>query len=127
LTKQDTAERADAIAAAADKFVGDDLPLCVSSEYMRGICEVLADTFGVDDSENAKTEIWEEISAAHADRKLDFRARRIAHDVEKLHLDPRSADKWSLDQRRTLVTALNAAVRAGLTAAASDQEKETAR
>jgi len=59
------ATRDEAITAAA-LLLSDKLPHWTESDYVRGICEVIADTFGadVDDHDQAKDAVWSEI--AHA-------------------------------------------------------------
>ena len=61
MTARSTATRAEAIAAAVDKFLGaDTLPDWdgphAESEYMRGICEVLADTISEAQNDNRAEE-----------------------------------------------------------------------
>src|SRR5690606_41138074 len=59
------ATRAELVTAAA-LLLSDGLPHWTESDYVRGICEVIADTFGadVDDHDQAKDAVWSEILAA---------------------------------------------------------------
>src|SRR5690606_17350015 len=59
------ATRDEAITAAA-LLLSDKLPHWTESDYVRGICEVIADTFGadVDDHDQAKDAVWSEIALA---------------------------------------------------------------
>ena len=95
MTALTIATRAEAIAAAVDKFLGaDTLPDWdgphAESEYMRGICEVLADTFGTDDPENARSEIWEEMRIAFEHDKRRATAERITSAI----LEDESLGTW---------------------------------
>ena len=57
------ATRAEAIAAAVDKFAGEDrLPDWETNECMNAVCAVLADTFGTDSPWDARDQIWREMS-----------------------------------------------------------------
>src|SRR5690606_13117766 len=57
------ATRAEVFTAAA-LLLSDGLPHWTESDYVRGICEVIADTFGadVDDHDQAKDAVWSEIA-----------------------------------------------------------------
>lgn len=75
-----TVTRAEAIAAAAALYAGeDDMQKWRGHEYTRGITEVLADAFGADveDHDQAKEEIWHEIVTAQ--RALELEARASAY------------------------------------------------
>lgn len=57
--------RDDALTKAALLFDGGDpVPHWTESEYMRGICELIADTYGtdLDDHDQAKDEVWSTIA-----------------------------------------------------------------
>ncbi|WP_406245860.1 hypothetical protein ACI7YT_12530 [Microbacterium sp. M] len=83
MTAKTTATRAEAIAAAIDKFSGAEfLPDWAGggaeSDYMHGMCAVIADTFGTDDAENARSEVWEEMRIMFEAERLNRRAADYA-------------------------------------------------
>lgn len=109
-----------AIGSAADKFFGERLPFWDESEYVRGICEVLADTFGTDDPDSAKSEVWEKINAAHQRAALTAHAQKIARRISGDIPGTMDPETIVLDHA-DLIAALTAAALAGMT------EKEDAR
>ena len=81
MTKTENTTRAALVAAAADLWAGDDPPYWDASEYMRGMCELIANATGADDPMNATSEAWEEIAAAHKLASLRARAEQIAANI----------------------------------------------
>lgn len=82
MTAKTTATRAEAIAAAVERYKGDDLlPYWSDDEFMHGVCQSIADTFGVNDAENARSEVWEELRAAFELNKRRADAERIAREL----------------------------------------------
>lgn len=91
MTARNTATRAQAIAAAIDKFQGDDfLYHWEDHEYINGICSVIADTFGVNDPENARSEVWAELNAAFNAEKVRQAAKRLRR---SLHMQEQSDEE----------------------------------
>lgn len=79
MTAKTTATRAEAIAAAVARCKGDGfLIYWADHEYVHGVCRTLADTFGTDDPDNARSEIWEEMRIAFDHQNRRAEAERIA-------------------------------------------------
>lgn len=118
MTAKTTATRAEAIAAAVSRYAGDDfLMFWDQSEYIEGVCQTIADTFGVNDEGNARSEVWEEMRAAFEHGKRRAAAERIA--AEQIEIDYSAAQRtWDYlpnDARRDdLKTALTMAALAGM-------------
>lgn len=113
MTAKTTATRAQAIAAAAALYAGEkNLDAWADREYTRGILEVLADTFGADveDHDDARDAIWEEMRAEHARIERRAEAEQIAEDVETSYIP-------AVEQTEAVRDALIAAALAGMEAA----------
>lgn len=80
--KKDTVGRAELIDAAADLWLGaeegETLPTPDQDEYMRGLCELIANAAGAEDPYNGKEEVWEEIAAAIPNVERRYQARAYA-------------------------------------------------
>lgn len=88
MTANDTATRAQAIAAAAARFDGSELPYWSDSEYMHGMCALIAATFGTNaDEHGARSEVWDEIAAEHARIALREKAEKIAAEQMRIFND----------------------------------------
>lgn len=113
MTAKTTATRAEAIAAAVARYAGDDFLIhWDQSEYIEGVCQSIADTFGVNDPQNARSEVWEELRAAFEHNNRRAEAERIAreHAAPFEHeTDPRGGDLYG-----PILEALTAAVLAGM-------------
>ena len=91
MTRKTTATRAEAIAAAVARYKGDDfLIFWDQSEYIEGVCQSIADTFGVNDPDNACSEVWEELNAAFKHDKRRATAERITSAI----LEDESLGTW---------------------------------
>ena len=120
MTAKTTATRAEAIAAAVARYAGDDFLIhWDQSEYMHGVCQALADTFGVSDPENARSEIWDELNAAFEADKRRAEAEQIAADqhAELVAWMEQAGVEITTDLDSITRAALTAAVLAGMEAA----------
>ena len=91
MTALTIAKRDKAIAAAVARYKGDDfLIFWDQSEYIEGVCQSIADTFGTDDPENARSEIWEEMRIAFEHDKRRATAERITSAI----LEDESLGTW---------------------------------
>lgn len=110
--RSDEATRQAAIEAAAARFADEEnLPDWASDERMHGMCILIADTFGVSGVPNGRSEVWDEILAAHQAAVLRDRAERI---VSQIMCDGSPGGAYESLSGEDLRAALRSAVIAGM-------------
>lgn len=101
----ETTTRTDLVRAAAFlAYDGERVPFWDESEYVRGLCELIADATGSTDLENAKTEAWEAMRDAMEQINREDRANAIAREVFERHI-PKLGDPTDADIREALALA----------------------
>ena len=128
MTIQESTTRAALVATAtALAFDGERVPFWDESEYVRGMCELIADACGVSDTENAKSEIWEAMNAEQARVDRNNQAHKIAAQVEtRLYSDDENYTLTRAEMREALTAAALAAIERYRGKPNTTQEGETA-